>query len=219
MELSIEKLLKYVSIVKALEDIPQLGFKIQSKYRRIADKELVTEVTKYSELFRQNTSYRVRLVYSLLTGENTEKDKLKSLIAEELEGLSVENMMRMIKSKEDAENLAFSICVLEDYMNYLQTGKWQGPISEFKQKEDLEKLIEIRDIASVADIDFSDTRNRISKDTDTSKKLVQKLTKLDKNTIIKELVLAYSELKTVKETNKRLLSKNIDNKEDEIIDI
>lgn len=191
MILNIEELLKYRCISEAIELIPQVGYSIQSKYRRSTPEELKAAVIKYSELYASKNGYRTRIVYSLLNGENTDKTTLKLIIEDGINELDLDTLMSMVKTKEDGEKIAFAISVLQDYIEYLTTGKWKGPKCNYKNKEELEKVVEIRELAGTASIEFGITRSNIDS---MNEKVVSSLAKLDKTALIKELTLTYAEL-------------------------
>jgi hypothetical protein len=191
IDLTIDDLLKYKHIGKAVESLPQVGYRVQSAFRKTTPEELKDFVFKHSELYAGNGGYRTRVIYSLLHGELTEKDKLLKIIAEEVNSISTETLQSMIKSKEDGENIAFSISVLQDYISYLKTGEWRGLKSNFKLKDDFSTFIGLKDTIGLSKVDLGSNKGIFKK---VNQDMLNSLSEMNKDLLIREFLLVCEEL-------------------------
>ena len=189
--LTIDDLMKYKHIAKAVEAVPQLSFKVLTTYRKTTPEDLQLFVNKHSELFAGYGKYRTKIVYSLLNAGYTNKVNLFKLVESEINELSSETMTDMIKSKEDGEKLAFALSILQDYLLFLRRGTWKGINSSYRFKEDFSEFVGLKDSLGISNLDLG-SNQEILKRLDNED--FETLTSLSKDFLIYELLLAYEEL-------------------------
>lgn len=190
--LKVSDLFKYRHIASAVEALPQIGYRVQSVYRKQVPEDLRVFVTRNSEIYAGGTSYKTRVVYSLLYGELTDKANLTALIADGVDSFDTETLKSMIKSKEDGEKVAFALSVLQDYLDYLKTDTWRGLKSNFKFEDDFEVFSGIKSKLGISDIDLGRNTDVFSV---AGKETIQALSELSKDFLVYELLLMSEELK------------------------
>lgn len=118
-----------VHVINALSKFPTVLSKIGSM-EKVNDEHLQTEVDKIGKFL--NTKQKA-VVIKLMKLEHENKGALIGILnTGVINNPNVENEMKtLIKYREQALDYATALGVIDDYIDYLESGVYRGPVTKF----------------------------------------------------------------------------------------
>ena len=117
-----------IMVAESIHKFKELENKVCCRFYGLIDHNIKVE---YEKLSNKSSKERLEIIQSLMIAEKVDKNGIRLTIEEFLEQDDFEEILKEnIKSREDGLNYAVALGVIDDYIEFLLSGKYSGPITK-----------------------------------------------------------------------------------------